>query len=178
MRKLERATKEFHVMLVEIISVHSFEVRIYSKFSFLCAKILNYCLMNCEVGYRTSCPEIVTGNRRNFDGWYKSGLLFPNALCLTTTTKIDDLWLMSSIYKCSHKKGLLLPVDKLSFRKPHYFEAYITFCNEGISHSQLMHPMAPIQHVSESELKSRWYGSAMLRCEFLSTWTFNISEEK
>ena len=140
MRKLERATKEFHVMLVEIISVHSFEVRIYSKFSFLCAKILNYCLMNCEVGYRTSCPEIVTGNRRNFDGWYKSGLLFPNALCLTTTTKIDDLWLMSSIYKCSHKKmGYYFQSRSPSFRKPHLnSEAYITFCNEGISHSQIM----------------------------------------
>ena len=73
---------------MEIISVHSFEIRIYSKFSFLCVKILNYCLMNCGGGSWTSCPEIVTGNRRDFDGWYKNGLLFPNALCLTTTKKL------------------------------------------------------------------------------------------
>lgn len=168
MRKLERATKEFHVMLVEIISVHSFEVRIYSKFSFLCAKILNYCLMNCEVGYRTSCPEIVTGNRRDFDGWYKNGLLFPNALCLTTTKKLMIYAWCQQFTNAHTKNGLLLPVEKLLvFWKPHS-EAYITFRNEGISHSQIMqsngcHSAREWEWIKESLI---WVRDATLRVSF------------
>jgi len=166
MRKLERATKEFHVMLVEIISVHSFEVRIYSKFSFLCAKILNYCLMNCGVGYRTSCPEIVTGNRRNFDGWYKMGYCF-QMQGLTTKKLMIYAW-CQQFTNAHTKNGLLLPVEKLLvFWKPHS-EAYITFRNEGISHSQIMqsngcHSAREWEWTKESLI---WVRDATLRVSF------------
>ena len=136
--------------------------------------------MNCEVGYRTSCPEIVTGNRRDFDGWYKNGLLFPNALCLTTTKKLMIYAWCHQFTNAHIKKWAITSNREALVLGNHTWTLKLTShsVTRGSHILRSCNPMAAIQHVSESELKSHWYGSAMLPCEFLSTWTFNISKEQ